>query len=245
MFMVLLDNNRYCDIDKKKIHGLFWFLWGDEIFFLGMWLVAGIWQWRRIGCSTLNCTQFYQISTETDRLLFPWQPESALPTASQGLSSTLVPSESSPLLSSDLLFGLVLHFWCLSFPCFWAGVEDIQLKSSDDFVWAIETPVAGKIVIDVEFLDLKVNSPQVSMVFPSIFTGDSHNTFSFNHFNQLKWNVMIKVIVVCWWPLICSIQFNCVWWWSLVYNMFGGNQFNYVWKQRFNNSPFNRLQQFG
>ncbi|KAG9448780.1 hypothetical protein H6P81_008745 [Aristolochia fimbriata] len=35
------------------------------------------------------------------------------------------------------------------------GIIDKQLKNNDDFVWAIETPLAGKFVIDVEFLDLK------------------------------------------------------------------------------------------
>ncbi|GMH05871.1 hypothetical protein Nepgr_007711 [Nepenthes gracilis] len=38
-------------------------------------------------------------------------------------------------------------------------ITDRQLKSSDDFVWAIEVPLAGRFVIDVEFLDLKTPSP--------------------------------------------------------------------------------------
>ncbi|GAB4845862.1 hypothetical protein Ancab_024866 [Ancistrocladus abbreviatus] len=40
-----------------------------------------------------------------------------------------------------------------------AEITDKQLKNSDDFVWAIEVPVAGKFIIDVEFLDLKTLSP--------------------------------------------------------------------------------------
>ncbi|KAF9587910.1 hypothetical protein IFM89_006164 [Coptis chinensis] len=35
------------------------------------------------------------------------------------------------------------------------GVTDKQIKNNDDFVWAIEAPLIGKFVIDVEFLDLK------------------------------------------------------------------------------------------
>ncbi|KAL9268129.1 BTB/POZ domain-containing protein [Drosera capensis] len=38
-------------------------------------------------------------------------------------------------------------------------ITDKQLKSSDDFVWAIEAPLAGKLIIDVEFLDLKIAPP--------------------------------------------------------------------------------------
>ncbi|XP_042501940.1 BTB/POZ domain-containing protein At1g55760-like [Macadamia integrifolia] len=39
------------------------------------------------------------------------------------------------------------------------GVTDKPLKNTDDFVWTIETPLTGKFIIDVEFLDLKVISP--------------------------------------------------------------------------------------
>ncbi|KAK4767777.1 hypothetical protein SAY87_002918 [Trapa incisa] len=38
-------------------------------------------------------------------------------------------------------------------------VTDKQLKSNDDFVWAIEVPLTGKFIVDVEFLDLKTASP--------------------------------------------------------------------------------------
>ncbi|KAG8385964.1 hypothetical protein BUALT_Bualt03G0099900 [Buddleja alternifolia] len=38
-------------------------------------------------------------------------------------------------------------------------VTDKQLKSNEDFVWAIEVPLTGKFIIDVEFLDLKTASP--------------------------------------------------------------------------------------
>ncbi|XP_071736563.1 BTB/POZ domain-containing protein At1g55760-like isoform X2 [Rutidosis leptorrhynchoides] len=38
-------------------------------------------------------------------------------------------------------------------------VRDKQLKSSDDFIWALEVPLTGRFIIDVEFLDLKSASP--------------------------------------------------------------------------------------
>ncbi|KAL8046246.1 hypothetical protein ABFX02_08G165000 [Erythranthe guttata] len=38
-------------------------------------------------------------------------------------------------------------------------ITDKQLKSNEDFVWAIEVPLSGKFIIDVEFLDLKIGSP--------------------------------------------------------------------------------------
>ncbi|KAI3675741.1 hypothetical protein L1987_85334 [Smallanthus sonchifolius] len=38
-------------------------------------------------------------------------------------------------------------------------VRDKQLKTSDDFVWALEVPLTGKFIIDIEFLDLKTTSP--------------------------------------------------------------------------------------
>ncbi|KAL0000393.1 hypothetical protein SO802_014174 [Lithocarpus litseifolius] len=38
-------------------------------------------------------------------------------------------------------------------------ITDKQIKNNDDFVWAIEVPLTGKFIIDVEFLDLKTASP--------------------------------------------------------------------------------------
>ncbi|KAF2323870.1 hypothetical protein GH714_002754 [Hevea brasiliensis] len=38
-------------------------------------------------------------------------------------------------------------------------VTDRQLKNNDDFVWQIEVPLTGKFIIEVEFLDLKIASP--------------------------------------------------------------------------------------
>ncbi|KAL3821158.1 hypothetical protein ACJIZ3_007063 [Penstemon smallii] len=38
-------------------------------------------------------------------------------------------------------------------------VTDKQLKNNEDFIWSIEVPLTGKFIIDVEFLDLKIASP--------------------------------------------------------------------------------------
>ncbi|KAF5950383.1 hypothetical protein HYC85_012376 [Camellia sinensis] len=40
--------------------------------------------------------------------------------------------------------------------CVDAEITDKKLKNNDDFVWAIEVPLTGKFIIDVEFLDLKI-----------------------------------------------------------------------------------------
>lgn len=42
-----------------------------------------------------------------------------------------------------------------------AEVTDKLLKSNDGFIWAIDDPLTGKFIIDVEFLDLKTASPDV------------------------------------------------------------------------------------
>jgi len=47
--------------------------------------------------------------------------------------------------------------------CNYAGIFDKQLKH-DGFVWAIDSSVAGRFVIEIEFLDLKVADPSVSTV---------------------------------------------------------------------------------
>ncbi|XP_028752841.1 BTB/POZ domain-containing protein At1g55760 [Neltuma alba] len=39
-------------------------------------------------------------------------------------------------------------------------IKDKLIKPSEDFVWAIEAPLTGKFIIDVEFLDLKTASPK-------------------------------------------------------------------------------------
>ncbi|XP_057530667.1 BTB/POZ domain-containing protein At1g55760 [Amaranthus tricolor] len=39
-------------------------------------------------------------------------------------------------------------------------VRDQVLKNNDDFIWPIDIPLTGKLVIDVEFLDLKTSSSQ-------------------------------------------------------------------------------------
>lgn len=44
-----------------------------------------------------------------------------------------------------------------------AEVIDKRIKTNEDFIWTIEVPLTGKIIIDVEFLDLKVLSQDVSL----------------------------------------------------------------------------------
>ncbi|XP_054798009.1 BTB/POZ domain-containing protein At1g55760-like [Prosopis cineraria] len=39
-------------------------------------------------------------------------------------------------------------------------IKDKLIKPSEDYVWAIEVPLTGKFIIDVEFLDLKTASPK-------------------------------------------------------------------------------------
>lgn len=38
-------------------------------------------------------------------------------------------------------------------------IKDKVIKSNEDFVWSIEVPLSGKFIIDVDFLDLKIASP--------------------------------------------------------------------------------------
>lgn len=57
-----------------------------------------------------------------------------------------------------MIINLLLCFPLLSLH---AEVKDKQLKNSEDFVWAIEAPLTGKFIIDVEFLDLKTASSNV------------------------------------------------------------------------------------
>ncbi|CAL5404880.1 unnamed protein product [Camellia sinensis] len=41
-------------------------------------------------------------------------------------------------------------------------ITNKKLKNNDDFVWAIEVPLMGKFIIDIEFLDLKIVPLEVS-----------------------------------------------------------------------------------
>nr|DAD27825.1 TPA_asm: hypothetical protein HUJ06_029293 [Nelumbo nucifera] len=41
------------------------------------------------------------------------------------------------------------------------GITNKQIKSNDDFVWVIDTPLTGKFIIDVEFLNLKISLPNI------------------------------------------------------------------------------------
>lgn len=56
---------------------------------------------------------------------------------------------------------MVLEPCLLRFLSLPAEITDKQLKNSDDFVWAIDVPLTGKFIVDVEFQDLKIASPTV------------------------------------------------------------------------------------
>ncbi|KAJ3677558.1 hypothetical protein LUZ60_003282 [Juncus effusus] len=59
------------------------------------------------------------------------------------------------------------------------GICEKQLKNNDDFVWAIDSVLSGKFIIDVEFQDLKtVSSPGEEPV--SIWAGSQIQTRSTN-----------------------------------------------------------------
>lgn len=48
-------------------------------------------------------------------------------------------------------------------------VRDKPLHSGKDFIWALEVPLTGRFIIDVEFLDLKTASPDVNFHSSSAF----------------------------------------------------------------------------
>ncbi|KAL2945021.1 hypothetical protein RDABS01_033368 [Bienertia sinuspersici] len=54
----------------------------------------------------------------------------------------------------------VLSFDSQRNPLVHPQITDQLLKTNDDFVWPIHVPLTGKLIIDVEFLDLKTRSPQ-------------------------------------------------------------------------------------
>lgn len=46
-----------------------------------------------------------------------------------------------------------------------AEVIDKKFKYSETtFLWTIQAPISGKFIIDIEFLDLKIESPNVCIV---------------------------------------------------------------------------------
>lgn len=51
-----------------------------------------------------------------------------------------------------------------SYCCVPAEITDKEIKNNEDFVWALEVPLTGKFIIDVEFIDLKIGSPNVSII---------------------------------------------------------------------------------
>jgi hypothetical protein len=49
-----------------------------------------------------------------------------------------------------------------------AEIKDKVIKSNEDFVWSLEIPLSGKFIIDVDFLDLKIASPDVCAYYLSL-----------------------------------------------------------------------------
>ncbi|KHN35501.1 BTB/POZ domain-containing protein [Glycine soja] len=70
---------------------------------------------------------------------------------------------------------------CLLCDCYWGmhpkrdgrvtiSVQEKLLRTHDDFVWPVDTTFVGRLIIDVEFLDLKIcppNGGETSSVWPS------------------------------------------------------------------------------
>ncbi|CAN8321721.1 unnamed protein product [Cochlearia groenlandica] len=52
-------------------------------------------------------------------------------------------------------------------------VTDKKIKTNEDFLWTIEVPLTGRIIIEVEFLDLKALSQGISGEFNSIWEDSS------------------------------------------------------------------------
>lgn len=83
---------------------------------------------------------------------------------------------------AHFLFIFCSFFYLYQFPILrwllllWSGVVDKRLKNSEDFVWAIETPLAGKFIINVDFINLKTADPNVRLCFFSILS--AYNLFS-------------------------------------------------------------------
>lgn len=71
-----------------------------------------------------------------------------------------------------------------------AEIIDKQIKNNDDFVWAIEVPLTGKFIIDVEFFDLKITSPDVCICYIPLFspflriTSRQHSQWNYQIFNS-------------------------------------------------------------
>ncbi|AAF79503.1 F20N2.15 [Arabidopsis thaliana] len=54
-------------------------------------------------------------------------------------------------------------------------VIDKRIKTNEDFIWTIEVPLTGKIIIDVEFLDLKVLSQDSGELYSIWANGSTEN----------------------------------------------------------------------
>ncbi|GKV44554.1 hypothetical protein SLEP1_g51724 [Rubroshorea leprosula] len=67
-------------------------------------------------------------------------------------------------------------------------IRDKQLKNNDHFVWAVEVPLTGKLIIDVEFLDLKIASPdggEPSSIWPEGSTESQSNATALEYLGRM------------------------------------------------------------
>lgn len=70
--------------------------------------------------------------------------------SSAGNRTTLVhPGMMTEFKSWEILLKILVFYFI------YIGVCDKQLKSNEDFIWAIDRLIVGKFIIDVEFIDLK------------------------------------------------------------------------------------------
>ncbi|KAB1208402.1 hypothetical protein CJ030_MR7G001371 [Morella rubra] len=63
------------------------------------------------------------------------------------------------MIDTTMMSDLQKQYWNACQKEILEKITDKKLKNNDDFVWAIEVPLTGKVIIDIEFLDLKTASP--------------------------------------------------------------------------------------
>lgn len=66
------------------------------------------------------------------------------------------------ICATSRLYGEMLIEVVFICPCN-ATVHERVLRTCDDFVWPVDTTFLGRLIIDVEFLDLKIHPLNVSL----------------------------------------------------------------------------------
>nr|XP_043608422.1 BTB/POZ domain-containing protein At1g55760-like [Erigeron canadensis] len=78
-------------------------------------------------------------------------------------------------------------------------IRDKPLKSGEGFVWALEVPLQGRFIIDVEFLDLKITAPNGgesrSMIWSEGLTQDTNSTALFSLGRMLSESIHTDIII--------------------------------------------------